>query len=234
LFKNPGTKAIANALQQMFPEANVARFDRDNKKVERIEARHTDILDGTIDILVGTQLLTKGHDLPRLGFVGMLLAESGLDFPDYTAEERSYQTIRQLMGRVNRGHRPGRVVVQTFDPNNSTLKEAVGGKWSDFYHEQLKERADFGFPPFFHVMKVELSRSSRSSAKTSALKTIDIILAMNHKIMIIGPTPSFLEKRANRWHWQFIVKAKDRSELVSVAKGLGSNCQVNLDPNNLL
>jgi primosomal protein N' (replication factor Y) len=234
IFKNPGTKAIASTLEKIFPEAVIARFDRDNTKVDRIEARHSDIVDGTIDILVGTQLLTKGHDLPRLGLAAMLLAESGLDFPDYTAEERSFQTIRQLMGRVNRGHRPGTVVIQTFDPGNSTITEAISGNWSKFYHEQIQERQAFGFPPFFHVMKIEVARATRASAKTTALQTIQKIQAMNRKVMIVGPTPSFLEKRANKWHWQFIVKAKTRSELVMIAQNISTNCQINLDPINLL
>jgi primosomal protein N' (replication factor Y) len=234
IFKNPGTKAIVSTLEKIFPQAVVARFDRDNTKLDRIEARHSDIVDGTIDILVGTQLLTKGHDLPRLGLAAVVLAESGLDFPDYTAEERSFQTIRQLMGRVNRGHRPGTVVIQTFDPNNSTITEAVSGKWSDFYHNQLKERETFGFPPLFHVMKIEVARASQASAKASALQTIKKIQAMNRKVMIVGPTPSFLEKRANKWHWQFIVKAKSRAELVMIAQNISTNCQINLDPVHLL
>jgi primosomal protein N' (replication factor Y) len=119
IFKSPGTKAIAKSLSKIFPHAVVARFDTDNKKAERIDSRHKEIVSGDIDILVGTQLITKGHDLPRLGIAAMLVAESDLNFPDFTAEEKTFQSIRQLSGRVGRGHLPG-MVIQPKKPLDKT------------------------------------------------------------------------------------------------------------------
>lgn len=234
IFKSPGTKSIVASLEKVFPEAVIGRFDRDNKKSERIEVRHQDIVSGKIDILVGTQLLIKGHDLPKLSLAAMLVTESSLSFPDYTAEERSYQMIRQLTGRVNRGHRKGTVILQTFNPSNDTLQEALLGNWDQFYTKQITERKSFGFPPFFHVMKIEVTRAKQSSAKLAIEKIAAQIAKSNPSLIIIGPSPSFMEKTANKWHWQCIVKAKRRPELVDVARNLQVNCTIDLDPSNLL
>ncbi len=233
-FKSPGTKAIVSSLTSLFPEARIARFDKDNKAGERIEARHADVVDGSIDILVGTQLLSKGHDLPQLSLVGIVLAESGLSFPDYTSEERSFQIIRQLCGRVGRGHRPGVVVLQTFDPDNPTIRAALSGSWDDFYTKQLAERRNFGFPPFFHVMKVELARASAGSAEAATKKLMRQVDEAHTGISLIGPSPSFREKHGGRWHWQFIIKAKQRTRLVTIAKALPRDCLVDIDPDHLL
>lgn len=234
LFKSPGTKAVTDFLRSLFPEAQIARFDKDNKKADRIEERHADIKDGSIDILVGTQILTKGHDLPNLSLVGILLAETSLIFPDYTAEERSYQIIHQLLGRVGRGHRPGYGVVQTFDPKNVTIQAAIKGSWQDFYKAQLSARKSFGFPPFFHVMKIHLVRKSRASAKSAAEKLSEDIKSGHSDIVIIGPSPSFIEKRGDKWHWQLIVKSKNRAALVAIVKTLPKSVPADIDPSHLL
>lgn len=234
LFKSPGTKAVAGFLKSLFPEARIARFDKDNAKADRLETRYTDIKDGSIDILVGTQLLTKGHDLPNLSLVGILLAETGLVFPDYTAEEHSYQIIRQLLGRVGRGHRPGFAVVQTFDPENTTIQAAVSGSWEDFYNDQLLARKAFGFPPFFHVMKIHVLRKSQASAKKAAEKLAKIIQTGYTNAVVVGPSPSFIEKRGDMWHWQIIVKSKNRGVLVSIIKTLPKSTIADIDPSHLL
>lgn len=234
LFKSPGTKAVTEFLKSLFPQARIARFDKDNKKADRLEARHAEVKDGSIDILVGTQLLTKGHDLPNLSLVGILLAETGLIFPDYTAEEQSYQIIHQLLGRVGRGHRPGHAVVQTFDPGNTTVLAAMKGLWEEFYTVQLAQRKSFGFPPFFHVMKIHIARKSRISAKNAAEKLAAAIQNSHAGIQIVGPSPGFIEKHGDKWHWQLIIKAKNRAVLVEIAGTLPGNTPADIDPGHLL
>lgn len=235
IFKSPGTKAIVEAIQHIFPEAVIARFDKDNRKAERLETRHTEVVDGSIDILVGTQMLAKGHDLPRLSLVGILLAENELQFPDYTSSERSFQLMYQLIGRVGRGHRHGNVVVQTYDPENEAVQTAIRShSWQDFYNKQLAERRQFEFPPFFYMMKIEVSRARLDTVKKSCDQIIKFLVESGEPIKIVGPTPSFIEKRNNTWNWQIIVKAKRRSVLVDLAKDLPIKASYDLDPNNLL
>jgi primosomal protein N' (replication factor Y) (superfamily II helicase) len=235
IFKSPGTKAIVESIQHLFPEAIVARFDKDNLKAERLETRHKEVADGSIDILVGTQMLAKGHDLPRLSLVGILLAENELQFPDYTSSERSFQLMYQLVGRVGRGHRHGNVVVQTYDPENEAVQTAIRShSWQDFYNKQLAERRQFEFPPFFHMMKIEVSRARMDTVKKSCDQIIKFLADSGEPIKIVGPAPSFIEKRHNTWNWQIVVKAKQRTVLTRLAQNLPAKSSVDLDPTNLL
>jgi primosomal protein N' (replication factor Y) len=235
IFKSPGTKAIVEAVTRHFPDANIARFDRDNKKAERLETRHGEIMSGEIDILVGTQLLAKGHDLPRLSLVGILLAENELQFPDYTSSERSYQLMHQLIGRVGRGHRAGEVVVQTYDPANLAVQTALREQsWQGFYDAQIQERKLFEFPPFYYLMKIEVSRAKEATVMTGCEQIIDFLQQSGEPIKIIGPAPSFIEKRNNTYNWQIIVKAKQRTVLTRLAAAIPVKCIINLDPSNLL
>lgn len=234
-FKSPGTKAIAAAISTLFPQAHVARFDKDNLKAERLDSRHDEITSGDIDILIGTQLLAKGHDLPRLGLVGILLAENELQFPDYTSSERSFQLMHQLIGRVGRGHRPGTVVVQTYNPDTISVQAALGEQsFGDFYNTQLAERKLFDFPPFVHIMKIEVTRAHLGTVKKVTDQITTFLHASGFKIRISDPTPSFIEKKNNSYTWQIIVKSKDRSVLVLLARSIPFKCIVNLDPSNLL
>jgi primosomal protein N' (replication factor Y) len=190
---------------------------------------------GEVDILVGTQLLAKGHDLPRLALVGILMAENELQFPDYTSSERSYQLMHQLIGRVGRGHRAGEVVVQTYDPANIAVQTAVGNyTWQQFYEAQILERKQFGFPPFFYLMKIEVTRARQQTIASACDQIIKFLAESGEPVKVSGPTPSFIEKRNNTWTWQIIVKAKQRPALTRLAKTIPVKCIINLDPGNLL
>ncbi len=233
LFKSPGTKLIVEQLQKLFPSAKIARFDKDNKKSEQIGARHDEILNGDIDILVGTQILAKGHDLPRLGLVGILQADASLQFPDFTSNERSYQLINQLIGRIGRGHRPGTAIIQSFKPQNSIIQLATSNSWDEFYQTEISERKLFGFPPFYHLMKVEVARASSTSARSSLGKIVTKA-KLHPGLSVVGPAPCFVEKRANKLHWQLVIKSKNRSALVTLAKEITGNYKIDLDPMDLL
>jgi primosomal protein N' (replication factor Y) len=235
IFKSPGTKTIADNLSRIFPDAVIARFDKDNLKSEKFEARFHELQTGGIDIMVGTQLVAKGHDLPRLSCVGILVADSELTFPDFSSEERSYQLVKQLIGRVGRGHRSGSVVIQTYDENNAAIKAASGGMdWVDFYHQQLQVRKKFGFPPFAHFLKIEVSRTTKKGTEKAAEKIAFFLREKNIPLQVLGPHPSFIEKRAGKWVWQIIVSSKQRSVLVDLTRELPLQCSYDLDPSNLL
>lgn len=232
-FSSPGTKAIEEQLSKIFPSAKVMRFDKDNKKAERLENRYDEAVNDA-DIIVGTQIVAKGHDLPRLSLVAVLLADNGLDFPDFSSAERSYQLIKQLTGRVNRGHREGLFILQSFNPTSPLIDSAAKGSWQDFYEEEIKQRKRHGFPPFYSALKVEVSKKSRQAAEESLIGLIKKIESHSDKISILGPSPCFVEKKSSKWYWQLIVKSKDRSVLVDLAKSIPSSFRVDIDPNNFL
>jgi primosomal protein N' (replication factor Y) len=125
IFKSIGTKALTEELTKLFPKANVQRFDSDSSKSERLENNYASVVSGGVDILVGTQMLTKGLDLPKLAVVGVVIADTGLYFPDYTAEERTFQMLTQVMGRVGRGHGMSTIVIQTYSPDSPSITHAV-------------------------------------------------------------------------------------------------------------
>lgn len=232
-FASPGTKAIVESLNKLFSGARIARFDKDNKKADRLENNYEDVL-SKVDIIVGTQIVAKGHDLPRLSLVAMLLAENGLDFPDFSSEERSYQLIKQLSGRVNRGHRDGLFVIQTFNKSGRLLQSAVNGSWGDFFTSEIEQRKKHGFPPYFSALKIETARASRKSAIESLEKLMDKLSQKSSKIEFLGPSPSFIEKKSSKWHWQLIVKSRDRSVLTQLAQDIPSSFRSDIDPANFL
>ncbi len=234
LYKSIGTKAITEELRKLFPEAQIARFDSDNTKSERLDEHHQSIHEGNIDILVGTQMLTKGLDLPKLSVVGIVTADTALSFPDYTAEEITYQQLSQVMGRVGRGHVDGSVVIQTYYPENPGLKAVVDKNYSLFYQQQISERNKFLFPPFSYTLKLNCGRKSANSAKKTCENLYTFITSLPLSIEIIGPTPSFKEKQNDTYYWQIIVKAKKRDQLTAIINQLPSQISYDIDPNNLL
>lgn len=234
IFKSIGTKYVADTLSRMFPSARVMRFDTDNKKAERLDQNYSEVLSGDVDIIVGTQIIAKGLDLPNLGLVGVVIADTALSFPDYSAEERTYQLITQLIGRVGRGHQSGAAIIQTYNPGNPAIKAAIAGDWDGFYLSQLKERETFGFPPFFHILKITLSRSSQKSAIGAASKLAEQLSAAKLRIIVVGPSPAFHEKVRGKYNWQIIVKSKDRAELLKVIYQLPAGANYDIDPTNLL
>ena len=233
IFRSIGTKALVATLRKVFPEARIERFDADNAKVERFESNFEAVQRGEIDILVGTQLLIKGHDLPKLGLVGVVAADSSLYFPDYTADEQTYQLLSQVLGRVGRGHRQGAAVIQTYHPEGASLLAAINKNWDSFYAQQLEERKQFLFPPFYHVMKLSCGRKSSQSAQKASLDLLEK-LKSTKGLVFSGPSPAFIEHRQGLYHWQIIVKAKRRGDLISLLSQLPANWSYDLDPTNLL
>ncbi len=235
IFKSIGTKAIASALQSLFPSASVQRFDTDNIKEERFEKQYEAVREGQVDILVGTQMLVKGLDLPKLGMVGVVAADSSLYFPDFTAEEQTYQLLTQVIGRVGRGHtEDSTVVIQTYDPEGRALTTAVSKDWTEFYDSQIAERQAHKFPPFYYVLKVYCSRKSQSSAIKTSESLRSTLRNSGLPIEVSDPSPRFIEQSGGDYNWQLIIRAKNRSALISAIDLLPANWHYDIDPLNLL
>ncbi len=234
LFKGVGTKTIFDELSRIFPEASIARFDGDNKKNENLNTRYEDVKSGSIDILVGTQTITKGLDLPKLSVVGIVAADTSLFFPDYTAEEITYQQISQVIGRVGRGHTDGEVVIQTYYPEHSALKSIADKNYSLFYQQQIQEREKFHFPPFSYILKLTVGRKTYKAAENSMQKLSKKINDLHLLVEVIGPAPSFKEKQNGKYNFQLIVKSKKREHLTTIIKHLPAKIDYDIDPTNLL
>lgn len=233
-FRSIGTKYLFQELQRLFPGAVVQRFDTDNMKSERLEQHYKNVVTGKVDILVGTQLLSKGLDLPKLSVIGVILADTGLLIPDYTANEITYQQIYQIIGRVGRGHRKGKVVVQSYQPDNPAIQAAIKRDFQMFYDQEIKERELYRFPPFRYLLKLECERASRNAAEAAAHKLVEDIKRGFPKLEIAGPGPAFHERIGPKYRWQIVLKAKSRQILLEVINSLPSNWAYDIDPANLL
>lgn len=234
VFKSIGTKAIEEEVSNLFPEARIQRFDTDNKTAERVETHYDAIKRGEIDIIIGTQTLAKGLDLPKLGLVGVIIADTSLFFPDFSATERTYQLLSQVIGRVGRGHRSGMAIIQTYTPDSPLLKAILEKDWQTFYQAELRERKTFLFPPFCFLLKLTCRRASSNGAQKTTKAFADTLRASGHKIIVEGPAPAFHEKIQNKYQWQLVVKAKDRQELTWIIRELPSGWSYDIDPMNLL
>lgn len=234
IFRTIGTKALVVELERLLPKARIQRFDGDTKKADSLSAQYQAIHDGHVDILVGTQMLGKGLDLPKLNTLGIVLADTSLTFPDYTAEERTFQLLTQVMGRVNRGHTPGKVFVQTYHPESSLLHAAIHKDYQSFYQQQITERQAYGFPPFRYVLKLSCARATSASAKKASQQLADQIKKSGARVEVVGPSPAFVEKTQNRYRWQLIVKATSRPELIRIIPMLPANFTYDIDPIHLL
>src|SRR3989344_4243752 len=234
IYKNAGTKTIADSLTRAFPHRRLQRFDSDNLNEERLHNLYSDIIAGKVNILVGTQLLAKGLDLPKLGMVGIVSAETSLALPDYTAEERAFQLLYQVIGRVGRGYGHGKVVIQAYDPSNTVIQAAITKNWLKFYNETLKQRRQFNFPPFVFVLKLVCKRASQTSARRAAENLRVRLEEVRLPVEIVGPTPSFYEHRYGAYYWQLVIKSKSRRPLGQIVELLPANWIADIDPINLL
>ena len=232
--KGFGTKLLESELKKLFPNARVKRFDADNKKGEGLDAVYSEVRDGEVDILVGTQTLAKGLDLPRLATVGVAQADAGLNLPDFMAEERTFQLITQVIGRVGRGHSDkAEVFIQTFRPESPVINMAAESDYFGFYEYTVKKRRQAGFPPFMFVAKLEITMKTEAVV-LKKVRTAVASLARDKRLLVSPPMPAFHEHTSRGYTWQIIVRAKSRKVLIEACKDLDPNFRVTFDPVGLL
>ena len=232
--KGFGTKLLESELHKLFPNAVVKRFDADNKKGEGMDSLYGSVRDGEVDILVGTQTLAKGLDLPKLSTVGVVQADAGLSLPDYLAEERCFQLLTQVIGRVGRGHLDkAEVYIQTFRPEHPVLGFAANEDYLGFYEYLIKRRRRTGFPPFRFVMKLEITMKTEAIVLKKVRELVRR-LSMDGRLMVSPPQPGFHERTAKGYTWQIIVRSRSRKALLEACEGLDKSFKVTLDPLGLL
>ena len=232
--KGFGTKLLESELKRLFPKAKVRRFDGDNKKGEGLEAIYSEVRDGEIDILVGTQTLAKGLDLPKLATVGVVQADAGLSLPDYMAEERTFQLLTQVIGRVGRGHlSEAEVFIQTFRPKHPVLEFAANEDYLGFYDYMINNRKRAKFPPFRFVAKLTITMKTEAIVLRK-IRELTSVLSRDSRLMVSPPQPAFHERTSRGYTWQIVVRAKSRKVLLGACSNLDSSFRISLDPPGLL
>lgn len=233
-FKSHGTKSIEKEIKKHFPSAKTMRFDSDNKTKERIDTNFTLVKDGSVDILIGTQVIGKGLHLPKLGLVGVPFADTGLSIPDFTSEEKAYQLLHQVLGRVGRTKVKTKTIIQTYTPEKRLLGFALKNDWQGFYESQLLERKKYNYPPFCYLLQLSCRKKTKAGVKNSAQKLATEIRSSHQNLTVTGPSPRFHEKTNDAYNWHIVIRSKNRSNLTNIIKELPSGWKYNIDPVNLL
>lgn len=232
--KGFGTKLLESELKKLFPNAKIKRFDADNNKNNSLDAVYEEVHSGEVDIIIGTQTLAKGLDLPKLTTVGVVQADMGLNLPDYLAEERTFQLLSQVIGRVGRGHNDkAEVFIQTFRPEHPVINLAITENYPEFYEYMIKKRQKSGFPPFAFVAKLEIAMKTEATVLKKIRETAKK-LSQNKKIVVSPPMPAFHERTSRGYTWQIVIRAKSRKALLEACQNLDPNFRITLDPPGLL
>jgi len=236
IHKGIGTKLIESELKKIFPNTNIARFDADNKDDEAVNARYQDLYDGTINIAIGTQVIAKGLDLPQLRTVGVIQADTGLSLPDFNTNERTFQLLAQVVGRVGRNEHQTQVIVQTYQPTHPSIINGLKQDYESFYQYTLTERKRALFPPFTHLLRLTCVYKTESAAINNAKKmAIELKNKVNKDVQILGPTPAFYERQHGTYRWQLVLKSPKREYLIDILKLIPTKSwQFELDPTSLL
>jgi primosomal protein N' (replication factor Y) len=213
-----GTEKLEQHLKELLPTARILRMDSDTTSGkgshERLLSRMSD---GSADILVGTQMIAKGHDFPEVTLVGVVNAEASLGMPDFRAAERTFQLLSQVIGRAGRGESPGRVVVQALDTEHYAIKAAAEHDAGGFYRQELGFREEAGYPPFTFLAAFAISGLSEHIVSTQADITARLLAHLKSelkvRVEILGPAPSPIYRLRNRFRRQILLKAGNRGDL---------------------
>lgn len=214
-----GTEQVEEMLRKRFPSLRIGRVDRDTKsRRHQFEKTFLDFNSGQLDLLIGTQMLAKGHDFPNVTFVGVISVDAGLALPDFRAAERTFQLITQVAGRAGRGNRPGRVLIQTYHPDHYALRHAAAQDYQAFYEEEMRHRRNHGYPPFTVLTLLLTRHKDAARAHSIALEVRGKLVAANSdkSCRILGPAPAPLARLRGEFRMQLLVKSANRKHLRKV------------------
>ena len=221
LLEGLGTEKLEDTLIAAFPGARVARLDRDvasGKGVEKILAR---VRAREVDLLVGTQMVAKGHDLPHVTLVGVINADAALSIPDFRAAERGFQLLVQVAGRAGRGEAPGRVLLQTYDPEQPAIVFAAKHDVDGFIDRELENRHELGYPPFSRIALIRVEATAEADASSTAAVLAEAARKTGVVgVDVLGPAPAPLVRLRNRFRYRVMLRAADRRALRTVLVAL--------------
>ena len=228
-----GTERVEQALLELIPTAQILRWDTDTAAGKQSEAiilshfkRHN------ADVLIGTQMLAKGLDLPLVTLVGAIMADVGLNFPDYRAGERAFQLLTQVAGRAGRSRLGGRAILQTFQPEHYAIQHAATHDFMGFYRAELAHRRDLQYPPFSRIIRFETRDLNHKKAEERAMDLAShlselILNSADRTLQMIGPAPPYFGRRSGYYRWQIILKGNRPELLIKQLKLEGWRIDVN-------
>jgi primosomal protein N' (replication factor Y) len=247
-----GTERLTEALAAMLPQARIERMDSDTSgrrgmRLELVERLRR----GEIDVMVGTQMITKGFDLPGVTLVGVVLADLGLNLPDFRSAERTFQLLTQVAGRAGRGERLGRVLIQTYAPHHYSIRAARDQDYERFIRRELRLRQELGWPPFSRMALVRIEGAEAAAVAAMAERAAKALRGQVDKgvkgdaMRVLGPAPAPIERLRGRYRWQVVVRSTEagamRVALASMQAELGGRdarggvfVGIDLDPVNML
>ncbi len=242
-----GTEKLEQELAALFPEARVGRMDRDTTARK---GAHSRILNEfgkrEIDILVGTQMIAKGHDYPNIHVVGVVSIDNALNIPDFRAAERAFQLLTQVSGRGGRGDVPGRVIIQTFNPGHYAVIHARDNNYKRFYEDEIKLRLELGYPPFSRMISMEISSLDKGRARHGAEELASAVREFCRRkpgtgIAALGPAEAPVARVKNKYRWKLLLKGANVRSLHNAVRDIlagvaekGFEIKVDVDPVNFL
>jgi primosomal protein N' (replication factor Y) len=246
-FLGQGTEQIEDMLAKEFPTIRIARVDRDTtRKKRQLERVLEDFGSHKTDMLVGTQMIAKGHDFPNVTLVGVVSVDAGLAMPEFRSAERTFQLLTQVAGRAGRGSIPGRVLIQTYHPEHYALRHAKTQDYQAFYDHEIRFREKLHYPPFVALGLIMFKHADYNRALRNAeimkrsLKRSDL----KGNCIVLGPAPAPLSRLKGEFRIQILIKSRNRTKLretvdIAIADAEANSCEikfstVEIDPINLL
>jgi primosomal protein N' (replication factor Y) len=234
-----GTERVEAAVREMFPDSRPLRWDLDTARTRGSHAAFfQQLLDGRANVLIGTQMIAKGLDLPLVTLVGVVSADTALYLPDFRAAERTFQLLTQVAGRAGRSPLGGRVILQTYNPDLPVIRAAAGHNYAAFYRAELAARRDGRYPPFKRLARLVFTGSGATRAQREAeqmAKVLRVSVARRGEpgVDVVGPAPCFYRKLRGQYRWHVLVRAQEPEALLKpIVLPLG--WRVDVDPVNLL
>ncbi|MBQ3112561.1 MAG: primosomal protein N', partial [Firmicutes bacterium] len=215
-----GTQKVEEEVRRLLPEARVARLDSD---VMEKRGAHEQIVrqmrEGKIDVLVGTQMIAKGFDFPRVTLAAVVAADTLLNLPDHLAAERTFQLLTQLCGCAGRRDLSSRAIIQTYQPQALPIVAAAAGDYRLFYRHELRQRQMYAYPPFAHLLRIVLSAENLPALQLAAQAVADQIeVQLLPGMELLGPAPAVWEKMKDRWRWQILLRGDEPQSLLAAAE----------------
>jgi primosomal protein N' (replication factor Y) len=220
-FLGLGSERVEEELHQAFPTARIARLDRDTVTGKRhYETILQDFREGSYDILVGTQMIAKGHDIPNVTLVGVVSADVGLGMPDFRAAERTFQLLTQVAGRAGRGSVPGIVLIQTINPDHYAVRMAGAQDYQAFYEKEIHFRRMMLYPPFSAMANVLVRAEKKEMAMRMSAELGMLLAPPPEKLKIMGPAEAPVPRLKNEYRYQFLIKAASRKALSELLQSI--------------
>jgi primosomal protein N' (replication factor Y) len=247
-----GTERLEDEVRALLPQSKVERMDRDTTRGKWGHKNVLNRFSGSAGgILIGTQMIAKGHDMPGVTLVGVVSADSSLNFPDFRASERTFQLLTQVAGRAGRGAIPGEVIIQTFNPRHYSIEASRNQLFSLFYEEEVKFRRELNYPPFSRLINFRMEGTNRKKTSDFSDHLGGLAHELRHKedrfsegIELLGPAAAPWEKMKGKYRFQLVVKGSPLKLLRSFAsqlikrapdiRGSGIAFSVDVDPVSLL